>query len=545
MLVRKQKGGLYILKPNIFKRLLLLTCLLFVSLVITSCSGEQAENEGDTDTVSSTVSSERTDEIEEETLEETAEETEPLPTLPIYDTVTSFSNGVALVEVRDLADVLKTSPDETANTQSTYALIDTAGNVKLVFSAADWDEFYMYDDVLCLGKDGSLYFYDAEGNIAFQFETTEEIKRYAVQGYGDGHWLVLREESGFSSSEVYLFSVDKEGNISEKEYDITDLADPAGAGTVQYYFTCDYYGDGIFLRAQNESTDPTHIYYMYDAHTGSLYYSGYLGLYAEFYNGVTLGRFTGSNDDREYNNEFGAFAVTSEQLREWLTVEYAGAVEDTQCFEANAQVKSVVASGIESSGAYKVPYSESYEAFDIGSGILMVENNEDTIYYDFINGKTISLPVYEGDVRVESTGAFSGEYAKLVLCGADGNYYLTIINRQGKPMYEPVMAEGADKLYGSSNWNGYILDSENGRYWTPDGELHEDDKFLNISEDLYWDTSILEWDIHVAYSGGYGFYKDDTENISIESWDGSEEISEISFSTDTVCVGSVNMVSAH
>ena len=257
---------------------------------------------------------------EENNTETVKEEDESIPTLSIYDTISSFSNGVALVEIRDYADVLTTSSLEGTNRQIAYALVDTTGNIRLVFSAADWDGFYMYDDFLCLEKDGSLYFYDADGNLAFQFETTEEIKRYAVQGYGDGCWLILREESGFSSKGAYLFSVDKKGNISEKEYDITDIANAAGAGAVQYYFACDYYGDGIFLRAQNDSSDPTHIYYAYDTYTGSLYYSGYLGLYAEFYNGITLGRFTGNNNDREYNNEFGAFAVTSEQLREWLTV---------------------------------------------------------------------------------------------------------------------------------------------------------------------------------------------------------------------------------
>lgn len=515
-------------------------CLLLLSLTVASCSRKRAENESSMDAGEPAVSVEEAEESEEEITEEA--EPAPAPTLPIYDVVSSFSNGVALVELRDYADVLSTSAIEDTNMQIAYALTDTAGNVKLAFSAADWDGFSMYDDFLCLEKDGSLYFYDADGNPAFQFETTEEIKRYAVQGYGDGRWLILREESGFSSRGVYLFSVDRNGTVSEKEYDITDIANAAGAGDVQYYFACDYYGDGIFLRAQNDSSDVTHNYYMYDAFAGSLYYTGYLSLYAEFYNGFTLGRFADSSE-YAYNSEFGAFAVTSEQLREWLTVEYTEAVEDEQCLETNAQVKSAVADAIESSGVYKVPYSENYAAFDIGSGVLMTEDNEDAPYYDFINGTTIPLPVYEGDVRVESTGAFSGEYAKLVLRGADGNYYLTIINRQGEAMYEPVMAEGADKLYGSSNWNGYILDADNGRYWSPDGELHEDDKFLNISEDLYWDTSISEWDIHAAYSGGYGFYEDDAENICIESWDGAEEIYELTFSADTVCVGNVSVIS--
>ncbi len=538
------------MRHPIGKRFCAWFCFLLLSLTLFACSSGEVSEESSVNTAvssteeesradSSTANPESSEESVENSLEESSEEDAAASvSLPIYEIVTPFSNGVAWVSVRNEPDILSSSANGPLHT-----LIDTAGNIKLIFNSADWDSFYMYDDYLCLEKEGSLYFYNAEGELSFQLETTDTIKSYAVQGYGDGYWLIRREESGFSSRSAYLFSVDRKGNRSEKEYDITELVDMAGAANVQY-FTFDYYGDGIFMRPTNASSDTTHLYYTYDALNGTLYYNGYLDLCAEFYEGVTLGRFVDSFE-RDYNNGFGVFPITSDQLREWLTVEYEGPVESSRSYEINAEVKAVIASGVDASTTYRVPYSQNYDAEDIASGILMIEDAENTLYYDFINETTFSLPVYEGDVRVESAGTFSGEYAKLVLRGADANYYLTIINRQGEAMYEPVMAEGADHLYGPCNWNGYIFDVNTGRYWSPDGEMHEDDKFQNISENLYWSTSL---EFHVAYADGYGFYVDDDgeeEVIYIESWDGSEEIAAIQFTPDTVFAGSVSMISTN
>ena len=137
-------------------------CFLLLSLTLFACSSGEVSEESSVNTaVSSTVEESRADsstanpesseESVENSLEESSEEdTAASVSLPIYEIVTPFSNGVALVTIQNEPDILSSSANGPLHT-----LIDTAGNIKLIFNSADWDSFYMYDDYLCLEKEGS------------------------------------------------------------------------------------------------------------------------------------------------------------------------------------------------------------------------------------------------------------------------------------------------------------------------------------------------------------------------------------------------------
>lgn len=100
---------------------------------------------------------------------------------------------------------------------------------------------------------------------------------------------------------------------------------------------------------------------------------------------------------------------------------------------------------------------------------------DDGTYYDVYGNVLMSMPEFPKGVSYQSVTNFSGGYAALILTGADGGDYVTVVDENGNIQYDPIAYPGRFATY-----KGYIfsLDDDNVEIIDPTGE-HK-----NLGDDL-------------------------------------------------------------
>jgi hypothetical protein len=149
-------------------------------------------------------------------------------------------------------------------------------------------------------------------------------------------------------------------------------------------------------------------------------------------------------------------------------------------------------------------------------------------YYDS-NGLVIGFPEYEG--RQFSGAPFNGGYAVMYVRGVDNYYYVTVIDKTGNRLFEPIKTD-YNNTYADGLWTD-IINSSQGYFITSiDGErvvVFPDSKTLKVGVD---DLSIIGNDISFNNISN-GFIMTNTEYISL---DGKTIISSVNLPSEVQIV---------
>ena len=354
---------------------------------------------------------------------------------PIYEALTVFSEERAWVKYQDL------------NNNYDLGVIDTQGWLVWSINTADLAEKWgtypsqitatpFCDGISCIHPDNSNKYSDSiagmiiindVGKILFDSRKSPEGTLYYYLGYGDGTVLAIRHTADFSASKKYIIEMNCNGEIEyEKELDndfsITGHRGPVAlAGHVSDDYS--YYGEDIFLGTQH-GEGPM----VYNRETHSFFLANYrnwafLTLCDSFKDGTSIGFISG-----DYLYRISASDLQDEN--HWLSF-----LDKNNITKGSAYLRDANGSLI-----------------DLNTSIEYVA--EDRIIqkdgvYDY-SGNLIAT--YPADWKIEEVTAFNGGYAPLVLKGADGNTYITIVNKNGAPQYDPVKIDS----YTFPAWHGYV-----------------------------------------------------------------------------------------
>ena len=269
--------------------------------------------------------------------------------------------------------------------------------------------------------------------------------------------VILRRVSGFTDNTWTLCTVDQSGNLVGKEHDVGEYGPELARGL-------DSFGCGIFVRGL--SWGPTCIFNM----NADLFYStAHTWSYAS-----SVWPETGSAIWSGWN--YGE--ITLEDLAD------PRAMDDL--YQAMSQLDPPEDS----------PIKASIERESIGEGLYYGYK----AFYYYSGRKAFDVPDYGSSTQIITARRFESGYAPLVYRGADGYYYVTMVDPTGMPQYSPIKlkncgnseydAPGIEQDMETSMWlptifvgDGYIYYRDHDFCYmiTPDG------KETVLSKDYYYD----------------------------------------------------------
>jgi hypothetical protein len=289
---------------------------------------------------------------------------------------------------------------------------------------------------------GTKYYYDhprdsaiidSSGNITFYKE--QEV--FEIFGYGDGKFLVAEFVSDFDTNEWRVGAIDKDGNIvvPPKAYEITG----------DEFSECSYLGSNIFsignvlLNIETQS--------IIDLQTiPSQYAPDFYTDFEEGYAIISIG-VPPNHDDllgEEYPYLWGG-KYKSGVYKLGTDGEIIEKIAD--CWEENTYGRfseGLIFLEQDGDGVY---YDEFGVGYQYAGGA----------YYDVYGEVVIDFPEYRGKKNY-NCGAFDGGYAPMVIIGADGLSYFTLIDKNGKQMFEPRAdvqnLDTSDGKYFIVEWSG-------------------------------------------------------------------------------------------
>lgn len=394
----------------------------------------------------------------------------------IYDILYDFSGNRAWVYFID------------DNNKKFAALIDENGNAKYVLNDQKIVRFDGGNTVINLGN--GYLFLDKDGQTISEIHTDDSIKSIDLLGYSDHTWVLRKNVSSFSENGDYLFFVGDDGTVYEEEYDITNKhikLEPIGKGLL-----C----SNCYAKKQHLVDTSNRLFYEIDQ-SGNL---GFLTDNLDSPDSVGLACFN--------NNKL--FPITRDEV-----------------------IRVFTTGDLSEIARYDSAFKGYYGYVHAQEGVFYYW--DDNSFYDYNCNKIISIPEFPEKVKVSNVGAFSGDYAPIVLTGADGCSYVTMLKRDGTLAYEPVKFTN----YNSGRyWHGYFFVNAKD-YLDPTGKLIKETgdyfvkDFLNIAEDVTL-LSVVDnkYESH-WYIDGFGFCNDDGTHV-IRKWDGTEVYDGITISNDAV-----------
>lgn len=402
--------------------------IIISAVMIALPVGCSNSNNNSSEYVAPTVAYESS-EYERVTEEPTEKPTEIQPMIEssftIEEALTPFTAGRAWVKCSD------------SDKQSYYALIDTKGYIAWSIkqtSLEGWSDIQAVAD-----KDGTYILHPwsihsskyniAEGRkvnnhglividrlgdeIFNSFDKGDEYKYYYM-GYGDGIVLAIENIADFSENNYYISEIDISSGKAVSQFLTNENA------LVSIHDNYQYCGDGLFFGTISSiGVFWENGYGIYNRNTHKLFstvnksFIRGIKLYTQFADGYALG------SDGDIDNKGSIFRVTPDDI---------SSEEAWQNYSSNP---------IEIG---------SFNCQNINEGLIA----DSTGIYDYTGKQISALP---DNWTVKGIDKYSGGYAAVVLEGADKNTYVTVIDKNGKPQYEPIKAD-SNIL---PSWHGYIM----------------------------------------------------------------------------------------
>lgn len=322
-------------------------------------------------------------------------------------------------------------------------------------------ESAVYHETIVDENGDQLYTTQSESS---ETETFEEH----IMAYGEGKYVVLRHESDIDNDNWTLGTIDAHGNTIDtfKSYD--GIGKPyiplwgdhlRGSYSDPFYLIsmgpekdvpC-YIGDGYFQLPYDDSYESLSNLYppssiIYNPSKGTAIECNYSDINGEASNGYLL------IDDilEDDTPAFYAMNLTSGQMESFKI----------QC---------------PSSNYYDYRRDQDY-SLTVSNGLIFYDHG----YYDIFGNEKIHVQGYD-DKDIFCTRFIDG-YAELSLIGADGNEYITLIDSNGAPQFEPFRTD----WYSYRTSNGCFFSAFGDEYAVYD---HQGNKVRTIPLDVFNDST--------------------------------------------------------
>ncbi|MCL2163915.1 MAG: zinc ribbon domain-containing protein [Oscillospiraceae bacterium] len=358
-----------------------------------------------------------------------ADESEYLKTATLLN-ASAFSEGYAWVQYHN------------GNAVNT-AVIDTNGSIVFlsnepILYASDFKDglaFYITSpNAFQVGLENFSYgmssnvFMLNNNNAALFFHIIDESGKttsvnYRILTYGDNQFLAATHISNFDLDEWLIGTIDKHGDVvnefrnytweswsSIKTFNPDDFSYGSFNDVTDRYR---YAGEGVFLL----HGDLWQNMFFYNARTQSFTYQDGRStrILGEYYNGAALGR-----NSMYYTSDGGCL----------LLDEYGESLERSRDFPLNdaRRYSDLDTSNYNYISAIR---DNNPPLFPVGDGLVYYDHS----YYDLEGNEIIALTKYND--KAMFGGPFSGGYAALLIIGADGFSYVTVIDRNGTEQFTP------------------------------------------------------------------------------------------------------------
>lgn len=282
---------------------------------------------------------------------------------------------------------------------------------------------------------GGFEIYDSEGNVLFDSEDGDDTTELNILAAGDGYYLIGKSVESMAVSENTIYVIDKNGNVLVPEHQ------------VQYFDSFTYAGDGAFASTAFGASS-----ILIDTNNKTVYDSNTVEFDSEDY----------------WKTEAGTMVMA----------------------HGNGETMAVGGHGVYSK---KTGFMSEFAPVYWNKSFFLYDTPYDSVarltpgWYDAEGNLVIAAPEFPEGVYYIVLGNFVGDYAPIGLEGVDGNSYVTIVDKTGATLYEPVKVERIGSL--SSDKNGTVCSAEsrgsNDYYVLKDGTLIHlgEDEMSSLPED--------------------------------------------------------------
>lgn len=380
----------------------------------------------------------------------------------ISETINAVSDTIAEYEIDSASDFVKgrawvkyKTKNENGLERVYHALIDKKGDIVYSFCEntlkQDTDiDGYLKTEVFdnCTAayyaKDEyypniapsiGIILIDKDGKVLFQSEDNNDTTDYYFFSYGEGKYLIKKHQADFSSTNDSVLVLDSNGEITDSItgnfedaiyignncFILKNFLKESGKKSITVY-------DAVSKRIVEE------LPFNYDLNPHSKLFYPYFNSYGEF---VVL------NSKEYYYMPFSIF-----------------------------RSKEAYESCIENDGIKVV--DKDNLGYD---GIITEKTSENQFeFYDLSGNLLCKTPTFPENTYIKECGVFNGGYCKLILTGQDKKEYLTVIDKKGNSIFEPVKIECDDENcdISTKQYKGYALICEH-KAVTPNGVLVEPD----------------------------------------------------------------------
>ena len=275
---------------------------------------------------------------------------------------------------------------------------------------------------------------DKNGKEIFSTIKNAGDSAYYYLGYGDGTILAIENVSNFDENSYWLCEIALDGTTtrrlalsSEKDINYDDVK---------------YIGEDLFQSSAKK--------YIYDRKTHELVSLSWgFSILQPFKNGKTIGGTISLSVVEK------AYAVSIDDIRQ---AEKTGKLDET-----------------------KLPMIGKFHIYPEQMTEQLINNSQEEWNYGWSEaynyGATIGIYNYSGELLaaypqswdIKEASGFQGGYAALVLTGADGKSYITVVDTKGNQQYALIRIEDwkrttwYDSQYNSACWQGYVYVTIDGK----------------------------------------------------------------------------------
>ncbi len=389
----------------------------------------------------------------------------------------TFSEGLAWIKYISI---------EERKSKYYHGVIDKDGNIVFSFECDSLNSHTsLYYNGVSMFDDGwgNLAIYDKSGSVLLELNKSDEVYYYMLAEH-NGLFLICKHVTNINENNYYAYIIDDKGNILTEEK--------------------------LFYKQEYDELHPFSVAEIYDGIIGVRYSGGYS---QETFDAIVVNMNSKQIIDtntlgKSYNNRFGQGYINRGRKYWHLTPEELYSQDSF-----NEAVKNLE------------PYSSDYELVAASSnGVLYFENSVIDIQTE---EKIYDIPQYGNKQIIECV---SEDYVLLNIEGADGKNYYTVLDKNGKALFEPeVVEEGIEKYVFD---NGYVL-SLNGEYIiNPAGEkmslndakeiIGEKKMFRMMSQNHYGHYRYKYNYLEQEYRISEGYFR--TVDGEYKSLDGKKEI---------------------
>jgi len=353
----------------------------------------------------------------------------------------------AIDEASDLNDMndlekglyLKKQFDSPGNNRA--ALIDTQGKIL-------WKSDLTSEDTVLLEtsefKDGLAYcvfngnddkksynIIDSDGNVTF---TRDYDENYKILNHGGGKFLVLEHTVNFNTNEWKIGAIDKNGNVVSpfKVYAPDKLIFEANGIQDSTYLSCEYHGeniyefnlygvgfDALFLNIETQNI-------IYPVELNDTENIGGIEFISDFENGTAIVKTIDGNGKDEICTLKPDGTLTHIADGSWISKISTGEYPD------------------------KIPYKKAFSEGLVFADYdpLSSENDLAGVFFDINGNIAVDFPEYRNKQKYHCDPFYNG-YSAMLIEGKDELNYVTVVNKEGKLMFEPK--SGFDVIYTSKD----------------------------------------------------------------------------------------------